>query len=66
MQLIADLEKSKTEAQQLAKIKDQFLANMSHEIRTPLNAIKGFTKILSQSTLDKEHVNVLMKNRSKS
>jgi signal transduction histidine kinase/CheY-like chemotaxis protein len=62
MQLIADLEKSKTEAQQLAKIKDQFLANMSHEIRTPLNAIKGFTKILSQSTLDKEqqqHVNII-------
>jgi signal transduction histidine kinase/CheY-like chemotaxis protein len=62
MQLIADLERSKTQAQQLAKIKDQFLANMSHEIRTPLNAIKGFTKILSQSTLDKEqqqHVNII-------
>lgn len=54
VQLISDLEKAKTEAQRLAGVKEQFLANMSHEIRTPLNAIKGFTRILSQTKLSPE------------
>jgi signal transduction histidine kinase/CheY-like chemotaxis protein len=52
--LIKDLEQARKVALQSVKIKDQFLANMSHEIRTPLNALKGFSRLLSKTNLDKE------------
>jgi signal transduction histidine kinase/CheY-like chemotaxis protein len=52
--LIKALEKANDEVKKSAMIKEQFLANMSHEIRTPLNAIKGFSRLLQQTTLDKE------------
>jgi len=43
------LEKSKTEAENLASAKELFMANVSHEIRTPLNALAGFLEqILSE------------------
>ncbi len=45
------LEKSKSEAENLARTKEMFIANMSHEIRTPLTAISGFTEQL----LHEEH-----------
>lgn len=50
--LITALEKANEEVKKSAMIKDQFLANMSHEIRTPLNAIKGFSRLLQQTTLN--------------
>ena len=50
--LIAALKKANEEVKKSAMIKDQFLANMSHEIRTPLNAIKGFSRLLQQTTLN--------------
>jgi signal transduction histidine kinase/DNA-binding NarL/FixJ family response regulator len=53
-QLIDQLEKATAAARESALIKDQFLANMSHEIRTPLNAIKGFSHLLSQTSLAKD------------
>ena len=52
--LIKALEKANDEVKKSAMIKEQFLANMSHEIRTPLNAIKGFSRLLQQTTLDEE------------
>jgi signal transduction histidine kinase/CheY-like chemotaxis protein len=52
--LIKALEKANDEVKKSAMIKDQFLANMSHEIRTPLNAIKGFSRLLQQTTLNQE------------
>ncbi len=52
--LIKALEKANDEVKKSAIIKEQFLANMSHEIRTPLNAIKGFSRLLKQTALDKE------------
>ena len=52
--LIRDLEQARKLALQSVKIKDQFLANMSHEIRTPLNALKGFSNLLSKTTLNEE------------
>lgn len=53
LKLIKELEEAKTQALHSANIKNQFLANMSHEIRTPLNALQGFSKLLSETTLDK-------------
>lgn len=48
------LTKAKTEAENLAKARENFLANMSHEIRTPMNAISGFTEQVLKSPLDSE------------
>jgi signal transduction histidine kinase/FixJ family two-component response regulator len=50
------LEKAKTHAEELTKIKQRFLANMSHEIRTPLQSIIGFTEQLKQEHADNEAV----------
>jgi signal transduction histidine kinase/CheY-like chemotaxis protein len=54
--LIKALENANEEVKKSAMIKDQFLANMSHEIRTPLNAIKGFSRLLQQTTLNEEQL----------
>jgi signal transduction histidine kinase/CheY-like chemotaxis protein len=52
--LISALEKANDKVKKSAMIKEQFLANMSHEIRTPLNAIKGFSRLMQQTTLSEE------------
>jgi signal transduction histidine kinase/DNA-binding response OmpR family regulator len=52
--LIAALKKANDEVKKSAMIKEQFLANMSHEIRTPLNAIKGFSRLMQQTSLNEE------------
>jgi signal transduction histidine kinase/CheY-like chemotaxis protein len=60
--LISELEKATAAAKESALIKEQFLANMSHEIRTPLNAIKGFTRLMSQTPLaekQKEYTRII-------
>lgn len=54
IQLISELEIATQKARESAQVKDQFLANMSHEIRTPLNAIKGFSRLMALSPLNKE------------
>lgn len=51
VKLIVQLEKATATAEKSAAVKDQFLANMSHEIRTPLNAIRGFSRLLKQTSL---------------
>lgn len=50
-QIQADLELSKTHAEQNDKLKSAFLANMSHEIRTPLNGILGFSNLICTDSL---------------
>lgn len=47
--LIADLETSRSKAEESDRLKSAFLANMSHEIRTPLNAIVGYSELLQES-----------------
>ena len=47
----------KAEAANFAK--SDFLANMSHEIRTPMNAIIGFSELLGEVVLDKEHMSYI-------
>jgi signal transduction histidine kinase/CheY-like chemotaxis protein/HPt (histidine-containing phosphotransfer) domain-containing protein len=54
------LQKSKNEAEKLAKTKELFMANMSHEIRTPVTAISGFTEQLLHDKLD-EHTSRTLK-----
>jgi signal transduction histidine kinase/CheY-like chemotaxis protein/HPt (histidine-containing phosphotransfer) domain-containing protein len=54
------LEKSKDEAEKLARTKELFMANMSHEIRTPVTAISGFTEQLLHEKLD-EHTSRTLK-----
>jgi signal transduction histidine kinase/CheY-like chemotaxis protein/CHASE3 domain sensor protein len=54
------LEKSKDEAENLARTKELFMANMSHEIRTPVTAISGFTEQLLHDNLD-EHTSKTLK-----
>jgi signal transduction histidine kinase/CheY-like chemotaxis protein/HPt (histidine-containing phosphotransfer) domain-containing protein len=54
------LEKSKDEAEKLARTKELFMANMSHEIRTPVTAISGFTEQLLYEKLD-EHTSRILK-----
>lgn len=46
-----DLEKSRDQAVQTAKIKSDFAANVSHEIRTPLNGILGMINLLKEMGL---------------
>ncbi len=48
------LERSKEEAEKLAKTKELFMANVSHELRTPVNAISGFTEQLMHQPIDRE------------
>jgi len=46
------LRRSKSQAEMLAKAKEDFLSNMSHEIRTPMNAIIGFNEQLADTQMD--------------
>lgn len=54
-----ELIKAKELAEELLTIKDDFLSNMSHEIRTPLNAIVGFTRLLKESELDEDQLEMM-------
>ena len=61
------LQKAKTEAENLAKAKEQFASNVSHEVRTPVNAIYGLAEQLLQQKTDeklKEQISVIAKSAS--
>lgn len=60
------LQRSKDEAENLARTKEQFMANMSHEIRTPVTAISGFAEQLLREPLDENTSRTLKIIRSSS
>ncbi len=61
------LQKAKTEAENLAKAKEQFASNVSHEMRTPVNAIYGLAEQLLQKKPEdqtKEQISVIAQSAS--
>jgi PAS domain S-box-containing protein len=49
------LEKAaRTEAENLARLKDEFLATLSHELRSPMSAILGWLHLMRSGRLDAE------------
>ena len=59
--ILRELEQSRDEARQAARVKSEFLANMSHEIRTPMNAILGMAHLLSNTAPSPTQMNFIEK-----
>jgi signal transduction histidine kinase/ActR/RegA family two-component response regulator len=49
--VVVELERSRSEAEEANRTKDEFLAMVSHELRTPLNAILGWSRMLTAGRL---------------
>ncbi len=58
------LEKANIEIRQSAQLKEQFLANTSHEMRTPLNVVIGYSNLMLNARLDKQHKRYMENIRS--
>ena len=50
------LQKSRIDAEDANRLKDEFLATVSHELRTPLNAILGWVAMLRQARFEPSRV----------
>ncbi len=64
-----ELEKQRTRAVELTKVKSDFLASMSHELRTPLISILGLTELLMKDSLiipkAKDRLKIVYRNGKK-
>lgn len=64
-----ELEKQRTKAVELTKVKSDFLASMSHELRTPLISILGLTELLMKDTVvavrTKDRLKIVHRNGKK-
>ncbi|MCP4040843.1 MAG: response regulator, partial [Gammaproteobacteria bacterium] len=54
LNMMADVETARAQADEANRAKSEFLANMSHEIRTPLNTVTGTAYLIRQTTLSKK------------
>ena len=50
------LHKTRSDAEEANRLKDEFLATVSHELRTPLTAIMGWVSMLRQARFDPARV----------
>lgn len=60
--VMEELIRARTQAEESAKAKEYFLANISHELRTPLNGIIGMARLLQKTALNstqREYTEVL-------
>ncbi len=64
-----ELERQRSKAVELTKVKSQFLASMSHELRTPLISILGLTELILKDDLtpvkSKERLGIVHRNGKK-
>ncbi|MFN8153838.1 MAG: PAS domain-containing protein [Bacteroidia bacterium] len=60
--VMEELIRARTQAEESSKAKEYFLANISHELRTPLNGIIGMARLLQKTALNstqREYTEVL-------
>ncbi|HEX6736625.1 MAG TPA: MASE4 domain-containing protein, partial [Azonexus sp.] len=56
---IAELTRTRADAEQANRAKSAFLATMSHEIRTPMNGVIGMVELLAHSRLSEHQADLL-------